>query len=214
MFAHSADASSRTLADVRDFDAIRQSLADGVAELGRLDIVVSNAGVGGHSPLAAMAEQTWQDMIDINLTGAWHVAKAAIPHLEQHGGSIIITSSSTALKPVANAGHYIAAKHGLTGLMRVLALELAQANIRVNCILPTSVDTPMIHNPSTYALFRPDLENPTREQVSEVFDTLNAQAVPWVDPIDISNGVLYLASDESRYVTGIELPIDAGYALT
>ena len=202
------------VADVRDVPAIERALADGVAELGGLDIVVSNAGIGGMSPLEAMTEQMWQDTIDVNLTGSWHVAKAAIPYLRQRGGgSIIITSSSTARKPVPNIGHYIAAKHGLTGLMRVLALELAPAGIRVNCVLPGSVDTQMIHNPVTYALFRPDLEAPTREQVAEVYRTLHAQPVPWLDPVDISNGVLYLASDEARYVTGIDLPVDAGYAI-
>ncbi|XVQ06441.1 mycofactocin-coupled SDR family oxidoreductase [Spirillospora sp. CA-255316] len=199
--------------DVRDLDALTAAVREAVAELGRLDIVVSNAGISSAAPLADMTEQTWQDLIDVNLTGTWHMARAAIPHLREDGGSIIITSSSVALKPARNIGHYVATKNGLTGLMRVLALELADSFIRVNCVLPTAVSTPMIHNESTYAVFRPDLEAPTIDHVAEIYRTLNALPIPWVESIDISNAVLFLASDEARYITGAELPVDAGYAI-
>ena len=201
-----------TQADVRDYGAVKAALDAGVAELGRLAIVAANAGISSVGRAEELPEQTWQDMIDINLTGVWHAAKAAIPHLKAggRGGSIIITSSAAGLMAMENIGHYVTAKHGLVGLMRTLALELAPDSIRVNSLHPTTVNTAMIQNAPTYALFRPDLENPTAEDAAESLLTLNALPVKWVEPIDISNALLFLASDEARYITGVTLPIDAG----
>jgi SDR family mycofactocin-dependent oxidoreductase len=201
-----------TQADVRDFGALKGALDAGVSELGRLDIVSANAGIFSFGALDELPEQTWQDMIDINLTGVWHTAKAAIPHLIAggRGGSMILTSSTAGLMALGNIGHYVAAKHGVVGLMRTLALELAPHSIRVNSVHPTSVNTDMIQNEVTYKLFRPDLEHPTRDDAGEAFRSLNALPVRWVEPIDVSNAVLWLASDEARYVTGVTLPIDAG----
>jgi (+)-trans-carveol dehydrogenase len=151
-------------------------------------------------------------MIGTNLTGVWHAAKAAIPHLKAggRGGSIILTSSAAGLMAMENIAHYVSAKHGVVGLMRTLALELAPDNIRVNSLHPTMVNTPMIMNEPTYRLFRPDLENPTVDDAGPAFLTLNALPVKWVEPVDISNALLFLASDEARYITGVTLPIDAG----
>jgi SDR family mycofactocin-dependent oxidoreductase len=203
-----------TEADVRDYGALKTALDDGVAELGRLDIVSANAGIFSFGTLEELPEQTWQDMIDTNLTGVWHAAKAAIPHIRAggRGGSIVLTSSTAGLMALENMAHYVAAKHGVVGLMRTLALELAPDMIRVNSVHPTSVSTPMIHNEATYALFAPDLDEKdrTRERLGERFQTLNALPIQWVEPVDISNAVLWLASDESRYVTGVTLPVDAG----
>jgi SDR family mycofactocin-dependent oxidoreductase len=203
-----------TEADVRDYGALKAALDNGVAELGRLDIVSANAGIGSFGRAEDLPEQTWQDMIDTNLTGVWHAAKAAIPHIKA-GGSIILTSSTAGLMALENMAHYVAAKHGVVGLMRTLALELAPDMIRVNSVHPTSVNTPMIHNEATYALFAPDLDEKdrTRERLGERFQALNALPIPWVEPVDISNAVLWLASDESRYVTGVTLPVDAGSLL-
>jgi (+)-trans-carveol dehydrogenase len=202
-----------TQADVRDYGAVKQALDDGVAELGRLDIVSANAGIVSYGLLDELPEQTWQDMIDINLTGVWHAAKAAIPHLRAggHGGSIILTSSLAGLKALRTTGHYNAAKHGVVGLMRTLALELAPDFIRVNSVHPGTVNSPMVMNPPTYRLFRPDLENPTADDMAEVSQASHALPIPWLEPADISNAVLWLASDESRYVTGVTLPVDAGW---
>jgi SDR family mycofactocin-dependent oxidoreductase len=199
-------------ADVRDYDAVREALDDGVAQLSRLDIVSANAGIASYGDLAELPEQTWQDVIDTNLTGVWHAAKAAIPHLRAggRGGSMILTSSTAGLMAIPNSGHYTAAKHGVVGLMRTLALELAPDMIRVNSVHPTGVNTDMIQNSATYRLFRPDLENPTADDMAGAARALNALPIPWVEPADISNAVLWLASDESRYVTGITLPVDAG----
>jgi SDR family mycofactocin-dependent oxidoreductase len=203
-----------TQADVRDYGALKAAVDDGVAQLGRLDIVSANAGIFSFGTLDELPEQTWQDMIDVNLTGLWHAAKAAIPHLRAgaRGGSIILTSSNAGLLAMPNIGHYVAAKHGVVGLMRTLALELAPEMIRVNSVHPTTVNTDMIQNAATYALFAPDLEEKdrTKERIAERFQALNALPVPWVEPVDISNAVLWLASDESRYVTGVTLSIDAG----
>jgi SDR family mycofactocin-dependent oxidoreductase len=202
-----------TKADVRDYQALKAAVDDGIAQLGRLDIVSANAGIGS-SPYASheLPEPVWQDMIDINLTGVWHTTKAAIPHLIEggRGGSIVLTSSAAGLKAYQNIAHYVSAKHGVVGLMRTLANELAPHFVRVNSVHPTQVDTPMIMNDDCYRLFRPDLENPTREDFEPASQAMNALPVPWVDPVDISNAVLFLASDEARYITGVTLPVDAG----
>jgi len=203
-------------ADVRDFTALREALDAGVAELGRLDIVSANAGIGLSPALAQdISEVTWQTMIDINLTGVWHTTKAATPHLIDggRGGSMVLTSSSQGLRSSQNIAHYASAKHGLVGLMRTLALELAPHWIRVNSVHPTNVDTPMIMNDATFRLFRPDMEHPEREDMAEAALAMNALPVAWVEPVDISNAVLFLASDEARYVTGVALPVDAGSIL-
>jgi (+)-trans-carveol dehydrogenase len=198
--------------DVRDYDSLKAALDDGVAQLGRLDIVSANAGICSFGRAHELAEQTWRDMIDINLTGVWHTAKAAIPHLiaGERGGSIVITSSSVGLMGAENVAHYVSAKHGVVGLMRTLALELAPHMIRVNSLHPTNANTEMFRNEPTYALFRPDLEHPTVDDATEVSITMNALPIKWVEPIDISNALLFLASDEARYITGVTLPVDGG----
>ena len=201
-----------TKADVRDYGALKKALDDGVAQLGRLDIVSANAGIASFGPAEDLPEQTWQDMIDTNLTGVWHAAKAAIPHLIAggRGGSIVLTSSAAGLKAYANVAHYVSAKHGVVGLMRTLALELAPHMIRVNSLHPTQVDTDMVMNEFTFKLFSPDKQNPTIEDFGPASQAMNALPIPWVEPVDISNALLFLASDEARYITGVTLPIDAG----
>src|SRR6266404_8188473 len=176
-----------TKVDVRDYDALKKALDDGVAQLGRLDIVSANAGIFSLGRADELPEQTWQDMIDTNLTGVWHAAKAAIPHIRAggRGGSIILTSSTAGLKGYENMAHYVSAKHGVVGLMRTLALELAPDMIRVNSVHPTSVDTEMIMNPALYALFRPELEHPTAEDMAVPSQAQNALPIPWVEPVDI-----------------------------
>jgi (+)-trans-carveol dehydrogenase len=202
-------------ADVRDYAGLKNAADDGVAQLGRLDIVSANAGILSHGLTAELDETSWQDMIDINLTGVWHTAKVAIPHMIAggRGGSLILTSSGVVMKGTPNFAHYVSAKHGIVGLMRTLALELAPHSIRVNSVHPTSVDTGMLRNAETLRLFRPDLENPTVDDAADAFQAMNALPLRWVEPVDVSNAVLFLASDEARYITGITLPVDAGYAL-
>lgn len=202
-------------ADVRDYDGLKKALDDGVAQLGRLDIVSANAGiVSGFAPAETLDEATWQDMLDVNLTGPWHTAKAAIPHLRASGGgSITITSSVVALKAARNVAHYVAAKSGVIGLMKNLALELAEDRIRVNTIHPTTVATDMTFNEPTYRVFRPDLDNPTKEDFIQATHGLNPFPINLIEAIDLSNALLFLSSDEARYITGVALPVDAGNAI-
>jgi len=199
--------------DVRDYDGLKAAVDDGVAQLGRLDIVVANAGLAASgNEIHKMEKELWQDSIDVNLTGVWHTAKASVPHLIEggRGGSIVLTSSVGGLKAHPHVGNYVSAKHGVVGLMRTLAVELAQYGIRANSVHPTQVSTPMLLNEMTYRMFRPDLENPTAEDMAPISQMMNALPIPWVEPIDISNAVLFLSSDEGRYITGVTLPIDAG----
>ena len=201
-------------ADVRDAAALAAVVEEGVAELGgRLDIVSANAGIAStDASTTDISEQSWADMIDINLTGVWHTAKAAVPHMVAagNGGAIVLTSSAAGLMAHPGIGHYVAAKHGVVGLMRTLALELAPHMIRVNSIHPTQVDTDMIQNETIWRLFSPDDPNPSRDAFAPVSQEMNALPIPWVEPRDISNALLFLASDEARYITGVPLPVDAG----
>ena len=202
--------------DVRDFDALKAAVDNGVEQLGRLDIIVANAGIGTFgNKLHKLPEKIWQDMIDVNLSGVWKTVKAGVPHIlaGKRGGSIVLTGSVGSHKALAYTGHYIAAKHGVMGLMRSFAVELGQHSIRVNSVHPSQVNTPMTMNDVTFRLFRPDLENPGPEDFAPFSQMTHTMPVPWVEAVDISNAVLFLASDESRYVTGVSLPVDAGALL-
>jgi SDR family mycofactocin-dependent oxidoreductase len=202
--------------DVRDFDALKAAVDSGVEQLGGLDIIVANAGIGTiGARLDRMNEDIWQEMIDVNLSGVWKSVKAGVPHLVSggRGGSIILTSSVAGLKAYPHTGHYVAAKHGVVGLMRTFAVELGAQFIRVNSVHPTHVNTPLLINDKTFRMFRPDLENPGPDDLAPVCKTFHMLPIPWVTPEDISNAVLFLASDESRYITGVALPVDAGSCL-
>ncbi|OBK93628.1 mycofactocin-coupled SDR family oxidoreductase [Mycobacterium sp. 1165178.9] len=202
--------------DVRDYDGLKAAVDSGVEQLGRLDIIVANAGIGTFgNKLHKIREQIWQDMIDVNLSGVWHTVKAGVPHILAggRGGSIVLTGSVGSHKAMAYTGHYIAAKHGVLGLMRAFAVELGQHSIRVNSVHPSQVNTPMTMNDITFRLFRPDLENPGPEDFAPFSQMTHTMPVPWVEAVDISNAVLFLASDESRYITGVSLPVDAGALL-
>jgi SDR family mycofactocin-dependent oxidoreductase len=205
-------------ADVRDLAAVRDALAGGVAALGgRLDIVCANAAIISRpAPTWEMDVGQWRELVDVNLTGVFITVKAAIPHMIEagNGGSIALTSSGAALISGPGLADYKAAKAGLLSLTRTLACELAEHFIRVNAICPTAVDTPMIQNETLYRSFRPDLENPGREDVKAGFATMNLLPIPWIDPVDVSNAIVWLASDAARYITGITLPVDAGNQLT
>jgi SDR family mycofactocin-dependent oxidoreductase len=198
-------------ADVRDLAALQSAVAEGVAELGHLDIVCANAGILSTGSAWELSEEAWQEVIDVNLTGVWKTVRAAIPQLieQGHGGSIILTSSIAGLVAFANLAHYTAAKHGVTGLMRTLAVELAPHRIRVNSVHPTTVDTDMVQNGAIYQLFL-GAKEASRADAEAGMKALNALPIPWVDPVDVSNAVLFLASDESRYITGTTQVIDAG----
>ncbi|HYB37136.1 MAG TPA: mycofactocin-coupled SDR family oxidoreductase [Mycobacterium sp.] len=202
--------------DVRDYDGLKTAVDSGVEQLGRLDVIVANAGIGnGGDTLDKTSEHDWTEMIDVNLAGVWKTVKAGVPYLLAggRGGSIILTSSVGGLKAYPHTGHYVAAKHGVVGLMRAFAVELGQHMIRVNSVHPTNVNTPMFMNDGTFRLFRPDLENPGPEDLAPVAQMMHTLPVGWVEPEDVSNAVLFFASDESRYITGVTLPVDAGSCL-
>lgn len=202
--------------DVRDYDALKAAVDSGVEQLGRLDIIVANAGIGnGGQTLDKTSETDWDAMIDINLAGVWKTVKAGVPHILAggNGGSIILTSSVGGLKAYPHTGHYVAAKHGVIGLMRTFAVELGAQNIRVNSVCPTNVNTPLFMNEGTMKLFRPDLENPGPDDMKVVGQMMHTLPIGWVEPEDVANAVLFLASDEARYITGVALPVDGGSCL-
>jgi SDR family mycofactocin-dependent oxidoreductase len=206
-------------ADVRDLPALRSAIGSAVQSLGGLHTVVANAGVGT-SPYDAdkLPEEEWDRNIGINLTGVWKTCAAAIPHVVESraGGSIIIISSVAGARGRPRLGHYVAAKHGVIGLMRSLALELGDSNIRVNAILPGTVNTQMLVNDEMLEMFRGDEAGEggsAEDELARVAQSQNVLPMPWAEPRDISNAVLFLASDESRCITGVSLPVDVGRSL-
>jgi (+)-trans-carveol dehydrogenase len=199
-------------ADVRDFGSLEAAVATGVAELGHLDIVSANAGILSFGSVEELDEATWGQMLDINLSGVWRTVKAVVPRMVEQGtgGSIVLTSSVAGLRAYGGVGHYVSAKHGVVGLMKTLAQELAPHRIRVNSVNPTQVDTDMVQNQPMYDLFSPDVESPTKDDFAVASGETILLPIPWVESIDVSNAVLFLASDESRYITGVALPVDGG----
>ena len=199
-------------ADVRDLDGLQAAFDAGVDELGRIDIVLANAGIATYGKSWELTSEMWKDMIDVNLTGVFHTAKVAIPKLieQGEGGSMVFTSSIGGLKGIQHVAHYVSAKHGIVGLMRTMSNELAPYDIRVNTVHPTNVATIMVKNPGTYSMFVPDDPEPTEEKAIPGMVGLNSLAVPWVECDDITNAILYLTSDDGRYVTGTTMTVDAG----
>jgi (+)-trans-carveol dehydrogenase len=199
-------------ADVRDLEALRAGLQQGIDELGRPDIVIANAGISGSpAPAALIEEAAWQTMLDINITGVWHTIKVAVPHMSDgRGGSIILVSSMLGLRGGGYMAHYASAKHAVVGLMNSLANELAPQWIRVNSIHPGNILTPMIDNEQFHRTLRPDLAEPTMADAAELIGHFHMLPVPYFEARAVSNAVLFLASDEAKYITGAALPIDAG----
>ncbi|MFZ2242495.1 MAG: mycofactocin-coupled SDR family oxidoreductase [Gordonia amarae] len=203
-------------ADVRQAAQLKSALDAGLAQFGKLDIVVAQAGVAAMKGRPAM--QAWSDGIDTNLIGTINAIQVALPHLNE-GASIIATSSSAALMDAHNKPNpggdpggmgYMVSKRMIAEYVHYLATELAVRGVRANVVHPTNCNTDMLQSPPMYKSFRPDLENPTRADAEPVFAVQQAMRVPYVDPEDISNAVLWLASDESRFVTGMQLRVDAG----
>jgi len=193
-----------TKADVRDLAALRSAVDGGVAQLGRLDVVCANAGICTVQTWDEVTPQVWQDTLDTNLTGVWNTFVVSVPHLiAAGGGSIIATSSTAGIKGLPFLAPYVAAKHGVVGISRTMANELAKHRIRVNTVHPTGVDTPMVAG-----LGGLDSIITKEPELGPIF--MNTYPIEMVDARDISNAVLWLASDESRYVTGLELTVDAG----
>lgn len=200
-------------ADVRDAAAVRAVVGKVLDALGRIDVVLTNAGVFSVAEnLTTLSAETWQDVLDVNLTGVWNTVQACLPSMVEsgNGGSIVMTSSIGGVQGLLQCPHYVASKHGVIGLMRALANELGPSGIRVNAVCPTNVNTPMIQNPANYRTFRPDLADPGREDIIDVAASTHILNVPWVEPEDVTAAAVWLASDAARYLTGVALPVDAG----
>lgn len=199
-------------ADVRDTAQVKSVVDWAIAEFGQVDILIANAGIVAPVPLVDISDQAWSDMVETDLTGVFKSIRAVAPHMiERRSGRIIATSSMVGKTGVPGLAHYVAAKWGVIGLVKSAALEFGQYGITVNAVCPTNVDTPMIQNPAMYSLFAPDIQNPTRDDVVPGFTSLNALPIPWVQVQDISEGMLYLAAESGRYVTGETLTIAAGW---
>ena len=198
--------------DVRERSAVWNAIAQGVEALGRLDIVVANAGI---APMGkGQTIQSWSDTIDTDLVGVFNVVQASLPHLES-GASIIATGSLAAqlgssTKQGPGGSAYSFAKQIVAHYVNDLANQLARKMIRVNAVHPTNVNTDMLHNEGMYKVFRPDKEAPTRAEAEAAFPAMQGMPVPYIEPQDVSNLIVFLAGDDSRYITGSQLRVDAG----
>lgn len=199
--------------DVRSEASMAQAVEATVSELGGLDVVVAAAGIDSWGAAWELSTQQWQAMLDVNLTGVWQTAKAAAPIMrEQRSGAMIFIGSVLSHRANKDFAHYTAAKHGVLGLVRAFALELAEFSVRVNSVDPTVVHTEMVMNPE-YVDHLVGHEGATMDEVKAHYATWNRMPVPWLEPVDIANAALFLASEEARYITGVALPVDLGAML-
>jgi (+)-trans-carveol dehydrogenase len=199
-----------TRADAGDIEAMRAVVEGGIQEFGHIDVLHVNHGVSHLGMWDATSEEVWATEIATNLTAAWRTTRLVIPHMiAQRAGSIIFTSSAGSISTYYGQTAYIAAKSGLVGLMRCLSAELAPHSIRVNAVAPGAVDTTMARNQTAFDIFSGHSDT-TWDEVQQVYQSLGLLPTPCLDPSDISNAALFLASDEARYITGVNLPVDAG----
>jgi len=198
-------------ADVRDRAAMEGVVAQALAEFGRLDIAVANAGICGFGAMPSLTEAQWDDMLAVNLTGVFNTFRAVVPHMvDEQYGRLVAISSGAGRTGVPHLSHYAATKWGLIGFVKSVALEVATHGITANVVCPATVDTPMVHNASLYSLFAPDIAAPTKELVRPRYETMNPMRVAWLDPQEISNAVLFLASDQSAFISGETIEVSAG----
>jgi (+)-trans-carveol dehydrogenase len=199
-------------ADVRNQADLDAAVAAGRAEFGPISICVANAGVASSGAAWSLSESQWTEMIDINLNGAWRTCKAVVPAMieDGQGGSIVVTASTGSVRAFPNLAHYTAAKHGVLGLVKALAAEVATHSIRVNAVLPTVIETEMALSQQTLKGLYPGLDNPTRDDAAAAYRTVNMLPIPWVEASDVSAAIAWLCSDEARYITAVGLPVDAG----
>jgi SDR family mycofactocin-dependent oxidoreductase len=198
-------------ADVRSNSRMHELVRSAVAEFGRLDIVLANAGVFSVGTVREMTEQQWREVIDVNLTGVFNTIQASLgPLSASPRGRIVAVASGMGRRGAANIAHYVASKWGVIGLVKSVAIEVAPLGVTCNAVLPTIVNTTMIHNEPTYRLFAPHLESPDVEDVKPAFGATNPMGVPWVEPSDITDAVMFLLSKKARHISGETLSISAG----
>lgn len=199
-------------ADVRDTAQLRSVVDTVESDLGPIDVLVANAGIASISPVREMSDVQWQTMIDINLGGVFKAIRAVLPGMcERRRGRIVATSSIAGRLGAPNIAHYVSAKWGVIGLVKAVALEVAELGITVNAVAPTSVNTDMIHNRAFRQLFVPGSDDPPAELVEAAYRALNPIPVPWVEPEDVTHAVMFLASDEARYISGEVITVSAGW---
>ena len=198
-------------ADIRDTAGIGLVVEAGIEAFGQIDICVANAGVTGYGTFHELDDDTWNDMIDVDLTGTFKTIRAVLPHmLERRYGRIIATSSMAGRMGNANLAHYVAAKWGVIGMVKSLAMEVANKGITVNAIAPAAVDTAMLHNEAMYKLFCPDMDAPTREDVTPRYQAMNRLGVAWMAPEEVSRAVLFVAADAASSMTGQVIEVSLG----
>jgi SDR family mycofactocin-dependent oxidoreductase len=203
-------------ADVRSQEQLDAAVAKGIAELGKIDILIANAGIHSLGPFWELTDESWDDMIGVNLTGVWKSAKAVAPHMIERGsGSIVLTSSINGLEPGKNYAHYVAAKHGVIGLMKNIALELAPYGIRCNSINPGAILTPMTSWQGAWDMMsgKPAGEGTEEDMLEAGYSFHALKGIGFMSPQRIADTALYLNSDLASAVTGVTIPVDAGHLL-
>jgi SDR family mycofactocin-dependent oxidoreductase len=199
------------VADVRDRAAVQGAVDSTIAEFGQIDILCANAGIFSRGGIPELSEDSWQTMLDVNLTGVFNAMRAVIPGMVARGSGRIIATSSMAGKVGAPyMSHYAAAKWGVIGLVKSAALEVATTGVTVNAICPTNVNTAMLHNDDMYSFFAPGIDSPTADQAMTAFAARIPMGVPWVEPSDVSDAVLFLAGDAARFISGETIAVAAG----
>ncbi|HEX4834630.1 MAG TPA: mycofactocin-coupled SDR family oxidoreductase [Trebonia sp.] len=200
------------VADVADFARMDEVVAAAVADLGHLDVVIANAAVFSMGRSWELTEQQWRRTIDVTLTGAWNTARAAVPvMIAQRSGAIIFIGSTGSIKGAPNAGAYVAAKHGQVGIMKTMAIELGEYGVRVNMVAPTSTNTGMFSNPAVLDKFT----GGTGSEQDLLARSRGKHVLPmaWLEPEEVSDAVMFLASDAASKITGVVLPVDGGYTI-
>ncbi len=200
--------------DVRSQSDLDQAVSRGIAEFGKIDILIANAGIWSQNPFWELTEDQWSEMIDINLTGVWKSAKAVSPQMiERRSGSIVITSSVNGLEAGALFAHYTAAKHGVVGLMKTMALELAPYGVRCNAVHPGAVNTPMTDNQKAWDMYAGHPGGTKDDLIAAGYHYGALRGSTFMDPVTIANAGVFLNSELASNVTGISLPVDSGHLL-
>jgi len=199
------------IADVRSRSDMAAAVEAATDLLGPIDTCICNAGVCSWMPFLDMDEAAWGDVIDVNLTGVANTLQAVLPGMIEQGfGRIVVTGSTLGRQGMANVAHYSAAKWGLHGMVKSIAMEVADRGVTINLVNPTIVNTPMMDNPAAYRLFCPDIEEPTREDALPRYATLNRIPMEWMEPEEISKAMIFFVSDDARFITGAALDVAAG----